>query len=447
MSNDKSYWIQSGLITLMERFSTQLFNLLSIMILFRVLSKEEMGVLAIFAAIFSILEQGKAGLLQNAFVKYLSTAENKIYGKILTASLTLNIITTIFIVALLLLIAQPLSISYDSVELKYLLELYCLTTIALIPFFQFNFTQQANLQFKGIFWSNFIRYGFFFIYVALFAFMSWTIRLTDIVIIRTIGVGIGAVASYIYARPYLKFDATISWKWVATLFNYGKYVMGTNLGTMLHKKTDQIMLGAMLGKAPTAIYEAAIKVTNLAEAPTFSVAAILFPQSARQLKNGKEAIKLLYEKAVGAILAILVPILIFVLFAAEWIIWIVSGPDYLEAANILRLTMFYGLFIPYAVQFGTVLDSTGRAKINFGYTVGAATINIFFNYVCIQQFGIIGAAWGTLFTYIVAFIAMQWYLHRTFDVQAFKPVVYMFVFYKQIIGLLKKKIIKPKSAI
>lgn len=442
MSNNKAYWIRSGILTLMERFSTQLFNLLSIMILFRMLSKEEMGILAIFGAIFSILEQGKAGLLQNAFVKYLSTAQERTYEKILTASLTLNIIVTILIVGLLLLIAQPLSIQYDAVELKQLLELYCLTTIALIPFFQFNFTQQANLEFKGIFWSSFIRYGFFFLYVVLFAVAGWRIRLTDIVIVRTIGVGLGSIVSYFFAKPYLNFDSTISWRWVANLFHYGKYVMGTNLSTMLHKKTDQIMLGAMLGKAPTAIYEAAIKITNLAEAPTFSVAAILFPQSARQLKDGKGAIKILYEKAVGAILAILVPMIIFVLFAAEWIIWIVSGPGYLEAANILRLTMFYGIFIPYAVQFGTVLDSTGRAKINFGYTVGAAIINVFFNYICIQRFGIIGAAWGTLLTYLVAFVAMQWYLSKTFGIQAFKPIIYMFDFYKQLIELLKDKVTK-----
>lgn len=444
VTNEKSYWIRSGTLTLLERFSTQAFNLVSIMILFRVLSKENMGVFAIFSSIFTILEVGKSGLLQNAFVKYLTTANDNNYKKISTASLVLNILTTAFIVIVLLLIAKPISLKYDALILKELLELYCWNTIALIPFLQFTFTQQANLDFRGIFWSNFWRYGIYFLYIVIFFIIGWTIRLTDIVIVRAVGIVIGSIIAYFYAKPFLKFDLTISWKWVAELFHYGKYVMGTNLSTMIYKGTDRIMVGDMLGKIPAALYNSAIMITNLSETPTFSVATVLFPQSARKIKEGTQAIKLLYEKAVGAILAVLLPAILFVIVAAEWIVWIISGAEYLEASNILRLTMFYGIFIPFAVQFGTVLDSIGKPKINFMFTVVSAILNIILNYFFILYYGIMGAAWATLVTYIIAFIFMQWYLHKHYDIQVLRAFHYTFDFYKQFFAFLKKKWNKNK---
>ena len=362
----------------------------------------------------------------------MSTSEEKDYRQIATASFVLNLLITAPLAATIYGLSDALSELVRAPEISILFKWYSLTTIALIPFLQFNFMQQANLEFRGIFWSAVVRQSIYFLYIALFFGMGWNISLTALIIIRTVGIVIGTVVAYFYAKPFLRFAKQIDWSWVTRLFQYGKYVMGTNLSTMFYKSIDRIMIARLLGEVPVGIYDAAIKVTNLAEAPTFSMASILFPQSARRFGEGKAAIKLLYEKAVGAILAILLPALIFVLFFAEWIIWVVAGEAYLEASNILRVTMFYGLFIPYAVQFGTVLDSTGRPRINFIFTLISALLNVVFNYFFIVQYGAIGAAYGTLTTYVIAFIAMQIYLKRTFGIGAFQPFYYIFHFYKKV---------------
>ena len=101
----------------------------------------------------------------------------------------------------------------------------------------------------------------------------------------------------------------------------------------------------------------------------------------------------------------------------------------MEAANVLRLTILYGLFIPFAVQFGTVLDSTGRPKVNFWFTVAGAIINIISNYIFISHYGLYGAVYGTLTTYITAFIGMQFYLNRVFGIVPFRAFKYMVEFY------------------
>lgn len=424
----------------MERFSTQFLALLSVMMLFRTLTQAEIGYWATFLAIVTTVEVGRTGLLQNALVKFLSTATERNYREIATASLWLNIILSILLALIFYLLAIPLSGLGKTPEIAELFRWYALATLVLMPFFQFNFMQQANLEFKGILWSTLTRQSTYFLYIAVYFVWDWEITLVNLVIVRTVGIALGAFVSYLFARPYIRFNRQVDWTWVWRLFHYGKYVMGTNLSTMFYKSVDRVMIARFLGEIPVGIYDAAIKVTNLSEAPTFSVAAILFPQSARRMSDGKDAIKLLYEKAVGAILAILLPVLVLVFIFAEFVILVIAGEGYLEAANILRVTMFYGLFIPYAVQFGTVLDSTGKPRINFAFTVAGALLNVFFNYIFIIEYGAIGAAYGTLVTYLIAFTAMQIYLRRAYGVSPLRPFYYILFFYRRIIEYLRTKL-------
>lgn len=414
----------------MERGSSLVFALVSFIILFRALPKEMMGIWVLFLSTASIFEQGRTGLQQNALVKFLTTAEGKEYERINTASLCLNLIITTVIAIVLFSLAKPLSVLLDTPDLRALLLIYCLTNICLLPFFQFNFVQQANLKFDGIFWGNFMRQGAMFLYIVVIYFAGHEFTLVNLAIARTIAAGLAGGVSWFFARPFLRFDWNISWEWVWKLFHYGKFTFGTSISTMLYKYIDKAMLAGMLpGAIAVAIYESAMKITNYTEAPTFAVASILFPQSARRMKEGKEAIKELYEKTVGGILTMVMPVIILVMIFAEIAILIIAGEEYLEAANVLRLTILYGLFIPFAVQFGTVLDSTGRPKVNFWFTVAGAIINIISNYIFISHYGLYGAVYGTLTTYVTAFIGMQFYLNRVFGIMPFRAFKYMVEFY------------------
>ncbi|MEM9991020.1 MAG: flippase [Bacteroidota bacterium] len=435
MSTERSYWIKSGFFTLMERGAVLIFGFASAAILFRELPRELFGVWVLFLAVATIFEQGRTGLQQNALVKFLTTSEGREYSLINTASLCLNLIVTCVIAIGLLFLATPLSILLNEPRLYDLLLIYCLTNICLLPYFQFNFVQQANLRFDGIFWSTIAFRGSLFLYIVVMAVMDLEFKLIDLAIARTVSAALGGFVSWFFARNILHFDFNISWRWVRKLFHYGKFTLGTSISTMLYKTIDKAMLSAMLGAVPVAIYEAAMKITNYTEAPTFAAASILFPQSARRMKEGKEMVRELYEKAVGGILTFIFPVVVLIMLFAELFVLILAGSEYPEAPNLLRLTILYGFFIPFAVQFGTVLDSIGKPKINFWFTMGGALINIISNYIFISLFGMYGAVYGTLTTYIIAFIAMQTYLNRTFGVVAFRAFKYMLQFYGMLFNM------------
>ncbi|MCB0517403.1 MAG: flippase [Lewinellaceae bacterium] len=427
-----SYWLRSGFYTLSEKAAALLFGFGGAILLFRTISQESFGVWVLFLSITSILEVGRIGLLQNALVKYLATSSgDEEAGRITTASLVLNFLLTSIIVLFLLLLSIPISHWLDAPELAGLLKIYCLTTMALIPFFQGNYIQQANLDFRGIFWSNVVKGGILFFYI-LFLFVNKVeVNLPQLAFCQ-VAAAIGAsITAWVFAKPYFRFSKKLDWGWVEKLFHFGKYVFGTNLSTQLYKNVDKLLLGGLPGggKIAVALYDAAIRVTNLTDVPTASMANMLFPQSAKRMQDGNGAVKKLYEKAVGAILAFMVPCIIGVLLFADWIILLVAGKEYAEAANILRITILFGLFMPYAVQFGTVLDSIGKPRINFIYTIGSLALTAVLNFVFINKYGAFGAAIGTLSAYAVTFVFMQAFLRKHLKVNPLNPFVYMVEFY------------------
>jgi O-antigen/teichoic acid export membrane protein len=240
----------------------------------------------------------------------------------------------------------------------------------------------------------------------------------------------GLLFTALYARPFLHIVRRGYGPWMRKLLGYGKYVLGTNLSAMFYKSIDKLALGQLIGPAAFAVYDAAGKITQLIETPSFSIASVVFPQSAAHLEErGVQGIQVLYERSVGAILAIILPFLITVLLFAEPIMLLFAGPKYLESANILRFTAFFGLFMPFAVQFGTILDSTGRPATNFGYTAGTAVLNLGLSFLLIRNFGLFGAAYATLTGYSISFVFMQQYLNRHYGIRwwqafGFVPTVY-----------------------
>ena len=150
---------------------------------------------------------------------------------------------------------------------------------------------------------------------------------------------------------------------------------------MIFKSLDRFVIGSFTGlKTQVSTYDLSIKIINLAEVPTTTLAAILFPQSARKNhEEGSSAVKFLYEKSVGVLLSLIIPIIIFILVFADIIVNLLGSAAYSSAAPILRLTIFFGFFMAFAVQFGTVMDASGKPKLNFWITTLGAVVNLVCN--------------------------------------------------------------------
>jgi lipopolysaccharide exporter len=448
-TTNNNYWLKSGFLTLLEKASGLVFSLGTVMILLRKLSKEEVAAWVVFLIVTQFLEMGRSGLIQNGLIRYLTMQkkEDTAYSAISTGSLLLNLAFSLVSNVLLWASVTWLSEVYNTPQLIVLLPVYYITNFVMAFFFHFNFVQQANLEFRGILGSTFFSKGVLFVWVVYCYLTNHPILLQHLAFALLIGGVLGAFASYIFARPHLTNRFVVDLEWIKKLVAYGKFVLGTNLSTKFYKDIDKLTLGHLVGPAAVAIYDAAGKITQMVEVPSFSIAAVVFPQSAQRMEQeGKEGIKNLYERSVGAILAIILPFLVLVLIFAKTIIWLFAGAQYMDAANVLRMTAFFGLFMPFAVQFGTILDSTGRPATNFAYTFLTAVLNLGLSYLLITKYGLYGAAMATLTGYSISFVLMQRLLYKDFGINALRAFGYVPSFYKMGFNLVRQKLLKTSIA-
>jgi len=438
----QNYLIRSGLFSLLEKMVAMAFNLGTAMLLLRILTKEAFAAWGIFILLAYFVEMGRSGLLQNGLVRALATQKDnrKEQANIATAALLLNIAYTILSNLILWLSAEWICRQYQVPLLAEMLPVYFLSNFLMAFCTHSNFVQQANYEFRGLFWTSVFYRGIPFLWVLVCWISGSGVVLWQFSAAVLMGTSLAALVAWRLSWPFMFLVKKIDLQWVLNLLSYGKFVLGTNLSTMFYKNIDKLTLGQLLGPAAFAVYDAAARVTQLVEAPAFSIAAVVFPKSAEKMAlEGTSGVKTLYERSVGATLAVILPFVIFVLVFAEPIIRVFAGSQYMESANVLRLTAFFGLFMPFAVQFGTVLDSTGKPAVNFAYTFFTAMLNLALSYFFIKAFGLFGAAYAMLAGYTFSFLLMQNYLHRRFKINALKAFTHVPEFYKTSWSILKQQ--------
>lgn len=424
------YWIKSGFINLLQNVSGVLLSFGSFYLLVRYLTKDEYGAWTLFLGTTTLLEFVRNGLIQGALVKYLSSAGKEQKSPIISASFTIGTALTLLCIIFNVAFAQMLCNIWHSPQLLPLFYAYNIVFIFSGVLTQFSCIEQAHFSYKGIFVSNMIRQGLFFLFIFICYTLKFEVELIYLLYVQLVAVLLALAIQYLFVRRFLTFTYTYNKEWTLKLFHFGKFSFGTMLGSMIFNSIDQWMLGAFLSPAAAGAYNIAIRITNLVEVPTSTVATIVFPQSARRMETeGKDAIKYLYEKSVGTIIAILIPGLLFLFFFSDLVVDIIAGEKYAEAVPILKVTILYCLLIPYGRQFGTILDSIGKPKITFSVVMLSALLNVVLNYFFIKQFGVIGAAYGTLVSNIIGFIIGQAILRRELKINLQNTVTYALQFY------------------
>jgi len=440
MEPSKNYWIKSGFLNILQNFSGVFFGFASFYILVRVFSKHDFGIWTLFLTVTTIQEIVRSSLVQNALIKFISSEDEDEKPKIISASFTISGVMTIICVIFNFIFAHYLADLWDAKPFANILILYNVVFLVTGFLTQFNCIEQAHLSFKGVFWSNFIRQSSFFLAVLIALITQIEIQLIYLVYVQIFGAVFSTIISYNHVKEHLKVSFKIEREWISKIFNYGKFAFGTSVSSILSTSIDQMMLGSIISPKASGSFNIAVRITNLVEIPTSAVAAIVFPQSAKRLTSeGIEAVKYLYEKSVGTIIAILLPSLIILFLFSDVFITIIAGKTYEDAVPLLRITLFYSLFVPFGRQFGTILDSIGKTKITFVVVVIVALINILLNYFLINKIGILGAAYATLLSNIIGFVIAQIILRRILNVNLLHTFIYAFRFYPE---FYKKYILK-----
>jgi len=426
--------LQSGVFVFLQRLLILVFGFGSFIILIRVFDKEDFGVWSLYVAITTLIETVRYGFVKSSQIRMFAISEPAKQREIMSASFILNLLLSSFVVIALVAASFFIDDLLHSSQLGALLLFYTLIYMVLVPHTYIEYHNESVMNFKINFMAYAIRQGVFFAILIFFVAINYKMELIQVAIIQFLSVIASLTYLILKAGQPVAAIGRFRWRDVKKMIDYGKYVFGTSVSSILSRNIDQFMISYFLGLTAVAVYNPALRISGIIEVPTTALATIVFPLSAKHSTGNRSYLKYLYEKSVGYNLGILIPLAIGVIVMAEPIVLAVAGRGYADATTILRLYILTVMFIPFGRQFGVIFDSIGKQKISFYLLFFSTLINIAFNYFFIRLWGLHGAVYAVLSTLFIRFVINQYLLNRVIDVKIIDVFRYTFEFYRFLIA-------------
>lgn len=219
--------------------------------------------------------------------------------------------------------------------------------------------------------------------------------------------GFGATALFLtYARRTGQLRQwRVDWTVAKTLLSAGWPLLLTALALMVQHRIGQILLAEMAGDVALGQFAAAyrvIEVLNTVPMIISSTLAASIAQLSHADRPGYQArLRDLYRIMLLAFLGVALPILLL----ADWLIPLVFGRQYQQAAEYLPWLLMPLFFTFFGVARGLFITSENLFRHALISALSGATVNVLLNLALIPRFGAHGViAAGTLSGFVTVFV-------------------------------------------
>ncbi len=170
----------------------------------------------------------------------------------------------------------------------------------------------------------------------------------------------------------------------------------SSMAVMVYMRTDQIMLGQMLGDDAVGIYSAAVRISEVWYFIPMMIVASVFPAileaKKRDEKQYLQRLQRLYDLMVRLSVAIALPMT----FISTPLVVALFGAAYVESGPVLAIHIWASVFVFLGVASSQWFIAENRQLLSFQRTVLGAVINIVLNFILIPRFGVVGSAYATV---------------------------------------------------
>jgi lipopolysaccharide exporter len=387
------------------RGSTRGIAFIKIFILARILTPDQFGVFGIATLVLALLEIFTETGINVFFVQ----KEGKLKDYIDTAWIVS--IGRGVVIAIAIVLASPfISTFFQSPS-----SLQLLLLISLVPFIKgfINPAEslfQSEMNFRKEFWFRFIVFGFDASVAIIVALI--TKDPTSLIYGLIAGALLEVILSFVMItpRPKISFDQTKA----KHIMSRGKWSTGFGIFEYIFRNGDDIVVGKILGESSLGIYQMAYKLAIL---PITEVADVFgkvtFPLFVDISNDKKQLKKALVNTTVGVFI-LLLPILIVIFLAPEFIIHIALGDQWLSAAGILRVLVIYAMIRAFVNPALTVILAMKKQEyltiISF---IGTLTLFISI-FPLLSMYGIIGVGISTIIASLVTVPLVIYYCMKLF---------------------------------
>lgn len=389
-----------------------LLGFAGIALLSRSLTIEDFGIWMIYLSASSMLEMIRIGFVQTALVRFASHSDQTIQQQYLASGWVFAAVFSLSIALMLGLLAIfiPADNAYSIVVSYYpFLMLANLPQLMASAYLQAQMKVKQQLLIKAV---NLSLSCLTFVLAYRLEFSVETLVLLQVLV--------NVLTSlWVIAMNWsgLRFIRQVQWEKIKELMHFGKFTIGTLLGTNLLKSADTIILALSLDPSYAALYGVPLKATETFEIILRSVLQLFIPKlSKASLNNQTQEMKRLFQNYAGLITILYVPLMILCFCFAKTILFLLAGEKYVMMAPVFQVFTLYGMLLPIDRFSGVTLDCMNLPNYNLKKTSIMVVVNICLDLLILQfTSDLKWIALGTCFTTLTGMLLGIHFLNYRFQ--------------------------------
>jgi len=342
------------------------FSVVIMSLLFRAFSKSDAGTWFFFLSIQGLVEAFRTGFLNTATIKFYAGAEKERGESVLGSVWVIAIAITLLVALLswLLLLFIPF---IDNYQVLIVAKWLGITFISSLPFTVPMWILMAEENYSKLLWLRLVN-NLSMLLIILFLIELNKMTLTNMLILNIVTNVLTGIFCVFFKSFHLDTITKCTKKTLTELYNYGKYTVSTSTSVLFFRISTTFVITFFLGPIALAVYNLPGRLMTIIEIPLGSSLGTGMSSMATALnKNDEKQFIYIFKKYAGLLTFAIVPIVFGVIIFADLAVLIIGGEKYVdsEAANILRIMIFFSLLFPIDRFNGVALDMLHLPRINF----------------------------------------------------------------------------------
>ena len=385
--------VRGGFWVFALRIADRLLKLIRTVVLARILAPADFGLMGVALLAMSTLRN----FVQTGFQTALVQKQGDIEGYLDTAW-TVSILRGLALFAILYLAAPHVALFFDTPEVTSIIRVlglamvfYGSTNVGVVYFQkEFEFNRQFIYRFSDTVANLIVAVA-----AALVLRSVWALVLGSLA-----GGLVGSIVSYA-SQPYRP-RVRLEWAKVKELFNFGRWVVGTNVLAFLTLQGDDIFLGKLLGAAALGFYQLAFRFSNISATEIADVVGqVTFPTYSK-LQDDVSRLRRGFLQTVEAVASLSLPLSAGIFILAPDFVRLFLGEKWTPIVAALRILTLSGLLRSIQATGGPLFHAVGRPNLAFWMNLVKVIVMAIALYPLTRIFGLSGTATavgvGTLIT-------------------------------------------------
>ena len=374
-------------------------------LLARILTPAQFGVFGIASIVLSFLE-----ILTETGINVFLIQERNNIDRFISSAWVVSILRGILIF-LGIIFASPFIVSFFNITDLYRF-LFLISFVPLIRgFINPSIVKfQKELKFKKE----------FLLRIGIYLFDSAVSILLAFIMKDAIGFVWGLIAGAIFelilsfaifkTRPWLKFE----FNFIKQIINRGKWVTAYGIVNYVAQQGDTIVVGKLLGAAPTGIYQMGYRLSTLPISEISDVVnKVVFPVYTK-ISEEKERLLRAFKKTLLTVSLSVVILSTIIFFLPRSFFEILLGPQWGEISTIIKILVIYGMLRAISGVSSSLFLALKKQNFVAGMTFMRVLVLAITIVPLTSQYGIVGASVSALLSVLLELPLIGYFILKTF---------------------------------